>query len=233
MSSGKISPPSAFFALPSEIRNQIYGCVFVARRVLVFRAERKPAADGRRYGARKLEHTVLDPRVPFTTDTTARDCKTVEFSPLLVCRQMHDEAFIMFYASIQFRFERTKAIQRFLDQTNEAAKRVIHHLEIQACGYGEPLLSEFRGIKKRNDGHWLSICNEIRVSFKLKALYVVLEVHDWPVKLELTDDWAAGLFCFIGIGIEYAVITVHIHDARLPRVRELEKILELMIEGKE
>ena len=203
--------------LPAELRLQIYGYLFPARRVEVLRLIPQKPANPKRKGYR-LYHRQLQPRDPVTQSTprcaaagpAGFGCLT-PFPLALVfsCKDIYHDALCSLYSHTQFVFNSAKSVARFLKLTPPAAQAAVRHVELNYQMYNEPRLVAFRVFKHRCDLAWYSVCKAVADSFtSLHTLHVRMNVRDWPIRLALDERWALPLMAFARKNLLYADVNL-------------------------
>lgn len=191
--SGKKNPVT-FLDLPGEIRTKIYELSFPTTRVEITRAPARPEEGNKR----RLTHKTLPLRgEDHQIDETADIPKSVPFGLVLASRQIYKETVCYLYSNTQFVFNSSKALKRFVLKPRCACQAYVHSMELNRVVNGEPRLTFFRKFKLKGDIQWERICRVISWSFPgLKELYFDVDIHDWPIKLRLDEDWAMPILCF-------------------------------------
>ncbi|KAL4794165.1 hypothetical protein BDV19DRAFT_390443 [Aspergillus venezuelensis] len=190
--------------LPPEIRNQIYGYLFLPQRVEIKRIKAsttttkltkdKNKSKSIQHDYHRLASKLLAPRDPKTQillgPSRDRNFQTQLNLPF-VCKQSYNDTLCLLYACTQFRFTSPKCISRFLWKTPAPALAAVNHIELKHTMYNEPTLTKFRDIKLRADKGWYELCE--RISLTLKALEVVhvdMAIHGGPIELEIGESWS-------------------------------------------
>ncbi|KAL4955029.1 hypothetical protein BDW69DRAFT_128810 [Aspergillus filifer] len=190
--------------LPPEIRNQVYGYLFLPQRVEIKRIKAsttttKPTEDKNKakiikHDYHRLVSKLLAPRDPKTQILLgpARDGKPqTQLSLPFVCKQSYHDTLCLLYACTQFKFTSPKCVSRFLWKTPAPALAAVSHIELKHTMYNEPGLTKFRDIKLRADKGWYELCE--RISLTLKALEVVhvdMAIHSGPIELDIGESWS-------------------------------------------
>ncbi|KAL4963542.1 uncharacterized protein BDV14DRAFT_201730 [Aspergillus stella-maris] len=189
---------------PPEIRNQIYGYLFLPQRVEMKRIKAsttttKPTKDKNKSKTIKHDYHRLVSRLLAPRDLKtqillgpARDRKTqTQLNLPFVCKQSYNDTLCLLYACTQFKFTSPKCVSRFLWKTPVPALAAVNHIELVHTMYNEPTLTKFRDIKLRADKGWYELCE--RISLTLKALEVVhvnMAIHSGPIELEVGESWS-------------------------------------------
>ncbi|KAK2768756.1 hypothetical protein FQN54_000612 [Arachnomyces sp. PD_36] len=219
-----------FLDLPGEIRTAIYELSFPTVRVEVTRAKAKSCEDWEEPldNRRRLTYKLLSPRgKDHKVDKSAVIPESLPFGLVLASRQIYKETAFYLYFNTQFVFYSTKALKRFILQSNCACQANITSLEIHRLINGEPRLTFFRYFKLKGDDSWERICRIISWSFPgLKELYFNLKIHDWPIELNLDEDWARPILFFGEKGVDHAEVNLRMGMFDENKVRAVAEKLE-------
>ncbi|PLB54272.1 hypothetical protein P170DRAFT_397515 [Aspergillus steynii IBT 23096] len=196
---------ASFLLLPPEIRWQIYQELFHLYRVEIIRRKDKKKGKKKRDPPKstpyRLCHRHLVPR-GVRSQTVWRNPGRPAYEPLPIaivfaCKLTYCETIHLFYSKMQFVFNCTKTIARFLKTASKDSQSAINHVELNHIMYNEPRLTEFREYKFRSDRAWYLVCDEMSQSFgSLRVLHVHMTVFDWPIHLEIGERWSFPLLVF-------------------------------------
>lgn len=95
--------------------------------------------------------------------------------------------------------------------------------------YNEPRLTDFREYKLRSDRAWYMVCDEMSQNFKdLRAVYVDMTVHDWPIHMEIGERWSFPLLLFGEHGhlLDFAQIRLHMPRFSNEKLRSVARSVE-------
>jgi hypothetical protein len=165
---------------------------------------------GGRGGRSRMCHSVLS--LVHAADGNPADY-IVPFNLALSNRMIYNETLCLMYARTAFSIITTPALDRFLLVTPPKALQAIRGLEIFHETYGEPELTENRKYKLASDKRWSTTCKKIRDKLTdLKTLRLKLVLNDWPIQLEMHDDWARTILYLRRNGLD-RVDAVLVHSA--------------------
>jgi hypothetical protein len=158
----------------------------------------------------------------------------VPFNFMLSNRMIYKETLCFLYAKTVFCFTTTPVLDKFLRVTPPKALQAIKGLEIVHETQGEPELTENRRFKVQSDNRWFETCKKVRDKMTdLKTLRLKLILNDWPIQLEMHDEWAQAILCLRRNGLD-RVDAVLIHSAfSNEKLWEAARNLEIAMMNKE
>jgi hypothetical protein len=161
-------------------------------------------------GRSRMSHSVLASG-PTGDGKPADYVVPLEF--MLSNRMIYNETLCFLYAKTAFCFTISPVLDKFLLVTPPKALQAIRGLEIVHETYGEPELTENLRFKVLSDNRWFKTCKKVRDTMTdLKTLRLKLILNDWPIQLEMHDDWAQPILCLRRNGLD-RVDAVLIHSA--------------------
>ncbi|KAH1327366.1 hypothetical protein KXV58_005390 [Aspergillus fumigatus] len=181
---------SAFQRLPGELRWRIYDLVFDVHRVEVLRLRDKNPENNIKRVHYRLYHRQLRPRDPRTHVAPSNEgrftCAPLPIALLITCRSIYRDTLCLFYSRMQFIFNTTRTVMRFLKITSKEAQMAIQHIELNHTMYSEPALLNFRWYKCMSDMSWYNACDDLTVYCKsLRVLHISMNIRDWPISLQM------------------------------------------------
>jgi hypothetical protein len=196
---------SAFERLPGELRWKIYEHVFDVHRVEVVRLRDKIPENNIKRVHYRLYHRQLRPRNPKTHAAPSSEgrfrCPPLPIALLLTCRSIYRDTLCLFYSRMQFIFNTTRTVMRFLKITSKEAQMAIQHIELNHTMYSEPALLNFRWYKCMSDMAWYNACDDLTVYCKaLRVLHIDMKIRDWPISLQVGERWSLPLLAFARYG---------------------------------
>jgi len=179
----------------------------------------------------RMSHSVLS--LGPTGDGNPADY-VVPFNFMLSNRIIYKETLCFLYAKTVFCFTTSPVLDKFLRVTPPKALQAIQGLEIVHETYGEPELTANRRFKLAADNRWFGTCKNVRDKMTdLKALRLKLILNDWPIQLEMHDEWAQPILCLRRNGLD-RVDAVLIHSAFSDeKLWEAARNLEIAMMNKE
>lgn len=228
---------SAFQRLPNEIRQKVYDIICDTFRVEVQYARRYNMDRPLNAISYRLRHRQLWPRDETTQTVVSRTLSVPPWFPSLPfglvfsCKSIYHETLLLLYSRMQFVFNSSNAIKRFLQTVPSDAQTVIRHVEINQLMYSEPSLTRFRHWKELSDRTFIRTSHAMSEALtSLRILHVNYKIRDWPIRLTSDERWAVPLlfFCAGHDGrLEYARITLDNprikHDKLEKAAKELER----------
>lgn len=219
-----IPPPKAkpfrFFDLPGEIRNRVYDLVIPETRVVVSGS----------YPQKELQQ--LKQLEPLKKHKTSRYRLLGKFSGtrtqaslLFTCHRMNQEVVKYVYSRTTFCFDRFFVLRKFLNTAPKAGCASIQSLEIIHVGYSEPVLMADRAWKLRHDAKWTACLQQIKRQTALRRLVLDITFFDWPIQLDLSEEWAQPLLELAGDGLDR--VDLKLEQDRFPLVRIASVAAEL------
>lgn len=133
------------------------------------------------------------------------------------------------YANMQFVFNSTRALDRFLHTASAQEQEVIQHIELNHTMYNEPRLLGFRVFKHRSDLAWYCACEDLAVACKsLKVLHISMKIWDWPIHLELGERWSWPLLVFERFGnkVDFASVALQMCKFEEEKLKEMSREVE-------
>lgn len=196
---------SAFQRLPGELRWRIYDLVFDVHRVEVLRLRDKNPENNIKRVHYRLYHRQLRPRDPRTHVAPSNEgrftCAPLPIALLITCRSIYRDTLCLFYSRMQFIFNTTRTVMRFLKITSKEAQMAIQHIELNHTMYSEPALLNFRWYKCMSDMSWYNACDDLTVYCKsLRVLHISMNIRDWPISLQVGERWSLPLLAFARYG---------------------------------
>ncbi|GAQ05652.1 hypothetical protein ALT_2973 [Aspergillus lentulus] len=225
------TPPaklSAFQRLPGELRWRIYELVFDVQRVEVLRLrDRNPENNIKRVHYR-LYHRQLRPRDPRTHAAPSSEgrftCPALPIALLITCRSIYRDTLCLFYSRMQFIFNTTRTVMRFLKITSKEAQMAIQHIELNHTMYSEPALLKFRWYKCMSDMAWYNACDDLTVYCKsLRVLHIEMYIRDWPISLQVGERRSLPLLAFARYGPRLDWVDIRLHMSSFKK-DQLEKV---------
>jgi hypothetical protein len=221
--------PSPFLRLPGELRTRIYEYVIKTYRVEVVRTRPNGSEDHKPVFCR-LSHRKLPVRNP-ATHAVPSSCSPpsppLPLGLVFSCEKIYCETVLYLYTNTQFVFSSTKPMRDFLSRTPQKSLAMIRHLELNYDMYSEPQYTEFRVFKFRSDLAWHLACHRMSWALKsLRELYLNLTIRDWPIKLELYEQWALPALGF-GEGRILDYVSVQLR-ARVSKQEQLQRVASML-----
>jgi hypothetical protein len=207
---------SAFQRLPGELRWRIYELVFDVHRVEVLRLRDKNPENNIKRVHYRLYHRQLRPRDAKTRAAPSSEgrftCPPLPIALLITCRSIYRDTLCLFYSRMQFIFNTTRTVMRFLKITSKEAQMAIQHIELNHTMYSEPALLNFRWYKCMSDMAWYNACDDLTVYCKsLRVLHVVMNIRDWPISLQVGERWSLPLLAFARYGPRLDWVDIRLH----------------------
>ncbi|RHZ67895.1 uncharacterized protein CDV56_102369 [Aspergillus thermomutatus] len=227
---------SAFQRLPGELRWKIYEHVFDVHRVEVLRLRDKNPENNIKRVHYRLYHRQLRPRDPKTHAAPSSEgrftCPPLPIALLLTCRSIYRDTLCLFYSRMQFIFNTTRTVMRFLKITQKEAQMAIQHIELNHTMYSEPALLNFRWYKCMSDMAWYNACDDLTVYCKsLLVLHIDMNIRDWPISLQVGERWSLPLLAFARYGprLDWVDIRLHMGSFKQDKLEKVAREIEEQI----
>ncbi|KAF7168510.1 hypothetical protein CNMCM5623_001530 [Aspergillus felis] len=227
---------SAFQRLPGELRWRIYELVFDVHRVEILRSRDKNPENNIRRVHYRLYHRQLRPRDPKTHVAPSSEgrftCPPLPIALLITCRSIYRDTLCLFYSRMQFIFNTTRTVVRFLKITNKEAQTAIQHIELNHTMYSEPALLNFRWYKCMSDMAWYNACDDLTVYCKsLRVLHIDMTIRDWPISLQVGERWSLPLLAFARYGprLDWVDIRLHMGSFKQDQLEKVAREIEEQI----
>ncbi|GFF31805.1 hypothetical protein IFM61606_07839 [Aspergillus udagawae] len=227
---------SAFQRLPGELRWRIYELVFDVHRVEVLRSRDKNPENNIKRVHYRLYHRQLRPRDSKTHAARSSEgrytCPPLPIALLITCRSIYRDTLCLFYSRVQFIFNTTRTVMRFLKITNKEAQMAIQHIELNHTMYSEPALLNFRWYKCMSDMAWYNACDDLTVYCKsLRVLHIDMKIGDWPISLQVGERWSLPLLAFARYGprLDWVDIRLHMGSFKQDQLEKVAREIEEQI----
>ncbi|OAP54143.1 hypothetical protein AYL99_11678 [Fonsecaea erecta] len=198
------SKPFPFFELPIEIRDRIYHLVVPEARVMISANHPQKELELMRQREPSKKHKLPPHRLlgQFSGNPTAT-------ALLWGCHQMKQEASKFIYSRTTFCFDRIVVLRNFLKVISQTARESIGALEITHIGYAEPKWMADRKWKLRHDAKWVMVLRQVRnQATALRHLTLNVTFFDWPIDLDLSEEWARPYLEFAEEGLRRVDFTL-------------------------
>ncbi|GFF33663.1 hypothetical protein IFM46972_03974 [Aspergillus udagawae] len=227
---------SAFQRLPGELRWRIYELVLDIHRVEVLRSRDKNPENNIKRVHYRLYHRQLRPRDSKTHAARSSEgrytCPPLPIALLITCRSIYRDTLCLFYSRVQFIFNTTRTVMRFLKITNKEAQMAIQHIELNHTMYSEPALLNFRWYKCMSDMAWYNACDDLTVYCKsLRVLHIDMKIGDWPISLQVGERWSLPLLAFARYGprLDWVDIRLHMGSFKQDQLEKVAREIEEQI----